>query len=65
MICHSDKGLAGGQGSPLGVPCGDSIVYWLGQKALSHTLFPLNQDVVVMTQQRGAWSGYLGDCVPD
>jgi len=44
MICHSDKGLAEGQGSPLGVPCGDSIVYRLGQKARSLTLFPLNQD---------------------
>ena len=41
---HSDKGLAEGQGSPLGVPCGDSIVYRLGQKARSLTLFPLNQD---------------------
>ena len=30
--------------SPLGVPGGDSIDYWLGRKAHSHTLFPLNQD---------------------
>lgn len=44
MICNSDKGLAEGLGSPLGVPCGDSIVYWLGQKAHSLPLFPLNQD---------------------
>lgn len=67
MMDHSDKGRQEIKALLSEYLVETVLSSWVGKPSLSkssHTLFPVNQDMVVMTHQKGAWSWYLGDCFP-
>lgn len=66
MMGHSGKGPVGGPGS-LPAPYRDNTVQSSSQVAQLIKVFSYfdsyDQDVVMMTYQKGAWSWSLGDCL--